>query len=295
MAIAHEFEYLKPNTIDQAIDLLDKHKEKAKILAGGTDLVVLIKEGYLTPDFLIDSKSIPELNKLTFSNNELFVGANVTFSQLIENSDVKKHFKVLWEAAETVASIGVRNRATLTGNICSAVPSLDSAPALFCFDAEILVKNKQQERTIKIKDWFTGPKRTSLKSDELVLGIKLYLPKSNNQSTYKKLGRYSGEDLAQAGVGVVVMENNQYKISFCAVGPVPTRAYKIEQFLNGKELNSDNLKQTKELVNDEISPITDIRASKEYRTQMIKVMLERALLESKNLLDGKAVHSSPIL
>lgn len=295
MAISHDFEYEKPKSIDEVVDLLEKYKEKAKILAGGTDLVVLIRENHLHPEILIDVKGITELDKFEFKNNELFVGANITFSQLIANKDVKEKFRVLWEGAETVASIGVRNRATLTGNICSAVPSLDSAPSLFIYDAQILVKSKSGERTIDIKDWFTAPKKTSLNPDELVVGVKFYLPKEKTASTYKKLGRYSGEDLAQAGVGVLISENKTYKISFCAVGPVPVRATKIENILNGKELSEALINQAKELVKEEISPITDIRATKEYRTEMVKVMLERALSEAKSRLEGKEVHTSPIL
>ncbi len=295
MPISHEFEYHKAKSIDEAVKLLSENPENSKIIAGGTDLTVHIKEDVIAPDVLIDIKAIPEFKEISFSNNVLSIGANVTFSEIEDNEIIENNFRVLWEAASTVASVGVRNRATLTGNICSAVPSLDSAPALFLYDAEVYVKNSDNERVISINDWFTGPKRTSLKKDEIVTKITLKLPEEKTASCYKKLGRYKGEDLAQVGMGVLISENKEYKIAVCAVGPVPKRAIKTEAFLKGKEINDANIKEAQEILATEISPITDIRASKEYRTHIAKVMLEKGLKESSDLLSGKEVKSEPIL
>ncbi|NPA45492.1 MAG: xanthine dehydrogenase family protein subunit M [Chlorobi bacterium] len=295
MPISHEFEYHKAKSIDEAVKLLSENPENSKIIAGGTDLTVHIKEDVIAPDVLIDIKAIPEFKEISFSNNVLSIGANVTFSEIEDNKIIENNFRVLWEAASTVASVGVRNRATLTGNICSAVPSLDSAPALFLYDAEVYVKNSDNERVISINDWFTGPKRTSLKKDEIVTKITLKFPKEKTASCYKKLGRYKGEDLAQVGMGVLVSENKEYKVAVCAVGPVPKRATKTEEFLKGKEINDANIKEAQEILATEISPITDIRASKEYRTHIAKVMLEKGLKESSDLLSGKEVKSEPIL
>lgn len=287
MPISHEFDYKKLATIDEAVEILAQYGDKAKVLAGGTDLVVMIKEDIIAPEMVIDIKGIKELKEILFSNDELKIGAGVTFFEIEESDIIKQNFRILCEAAGTVASVGVRNAATLVGNICTAVPSLDSAPALMVYDAVVHVKSKSGERTIAIEDWFTGPKRTALKPDEMVVAVSMKKPKEKSASCYKKLGRYKGEDLAQAGVGVLVSENKQYKISFCAVGPVPTRAHKIETFLNGKELTAEIIAKAQDLVEQEISPITDIRSSKEYRIQMVKVMLERALNDALAMLAGK--------
>ncbi|MCF6364979.1 MAG: xanthine dehydrogenase family protein subunit M [Bacteroidales bacterium] len=295
MPISHEFEYFKPKNIEEAVKLLGKNPENTKIIAGGTDLTVHIKEDVIAPDILIDIKAIPEFKDISFKNNILSLGANVTFSEIEENELIKNNFRVLWEAASTVASIGVRNRATLAGNICSAVPSLDSAPALFLYDAEIYVKSAENKRIIPIEDWFTEPKKPSLRNDEILTKIVLKFPETKSASCYKKLGRYKGEDLAQVGMGVLALENKQYKIAVCAVGPVPKTAKKTEAFLNGKELTEENIKQAQDILTTEISPITDIRATKEYRTHIAKVMLERGLKESVALLEGQKVKSDPIL
>jgi len=295
MAISHEFEYIKPKTIEETLEFLDKYKEKAKILAGGTDLAVWIKEDMIKPEVVIDIKGIESLKSIVFDNNILTIGALTTFSSLIRNKEIKKYFEVFWEAATTVASVGIRNRATVAGNICSAVPSLDSGPALMVYDAFVTVKCKSGQRDILITDWFIGPKKTSLKPNELLISISLVLPNGKSGSCYKKLGRYKGEDLAQSGIGVLVLENKKYRISYCAVGPVPIRAKKIEAFLDGKDLSENTIKEAQKLVEQEISPISDIRSSKEYRMQISKVMLERALKIAESRQKGELVHSEPIL
>ncbi len=295
MAVTHDFEYIKPATLDEAVDLLDKYKGRAKILSGGTDLAVQIKEDVVAPDLLIDIKGLKELKKIEFSGEELKLGTNTTFTDIERSEIIKEKFMVLWEAAGTVASVGIRNRATVVGNICSAVPSLDSAPALMLYNAVVHVKSVSEERNIPIADFFVSVKKTSLQKDEIVTGITLTLPKGNSGSCYLKLGRYKGEDLAQAGIGVLALENNEYRISYCAVAPKPLRASKIEEFLRGKELSTEVIEAAKKIVEQEISPITDIRSSKEYRMHMSKVMLERALNIASKRQKGEIVHSEAIL
>jgi carbon-monoxide dehydrogenase medium subunit len=289
MAISHEFNYEKPDSLGAALALLAQYGTKAKILAGATDLAVQLKEGMVTPECLIDIKGLSELNTLVIRDGHLVMGANVTFQELVESGLVQRELLMLSESALTVASIGVRNRATIAGNICSAVPSLDSAPVLLVYDALIVVKSETGEREIKITDWFKAPRKTALGENELVYVIKIPIPKKKHRGVYVKLGRYRGEDLAQAGVGVLVTEPNEYKVAFNAVGPTPVRSAKLEALLRGKKLDDALLKQVRAEVPGEISPITDIRASKEYRIHMCQVMLERSLRAASDLLAGKPV------
>ena len=285
--ISHEFEYYKPKDFSELTELLLQYKTKAKILSGGTDLVVRIKDGFEFPEIVVDIKSIPELKELKFDGKNLFIGATVTFNELIESDIVKENFPLLWEAAKNVASTGIRNRATLAGNICSAVPSLDSGPALLVYEAEVILKSKDGERKVNINEFFLGPRKTVLKEDEFVYGVNVPLPQKKNGGSYVKLGRYNGEDLAQVGIGILILEGNEYRIAHCAVGPVAARAKKIEQLLNGKSLSDSLIEEAKELIEQEISPITDIRATKEYRIHMAKVMLERGLKAAVNRMNGK--------
>jgi carbon-monoxide dehydrogenase medium subunit len=240
-----------------------------------------------TPEAVIDLKGIPELWRLDVKGGALSIGARVTFTELIESGLVKERFPVLWEASRTVASCGVRNRATLAGNICSAVPSLDGAPALLVHEARVRTRGPAAEREIPISEWFTGPKRTALRPDELVTAVELPLPEKKSAGCYVKLGRYRGEDLAQVGLAVLAEEGNIWKLAFCAVGPVAKRAGKIEALLNGKKLSAALIAKAKALVAQSISPITDIRASQEYRLHMAQVMLERGLKAAAARLSGK--------
>ena len=284
MAILSEFEYIKPQEIAETLALLSKYKEKAKILAGGTDIIVHLKEGLVKPECIIDIKGLTELKKIEISRDNVFLGAGVTFTEIMESLDLKEKLPILFEASETVASIGIRNRATVVGNICSAVPSLDSAPALLVYDANVIVQSERGKKTISIHDWFLAPKKTVLEADELVLGIEF--PISNHAGVYEKLGRYRGEDLAQAGISIWVNEDLQYRFAYCAVGPIPRRMRKLENFLNSKEISEKLLLEATELVPTEISPITDIRSSAEYRIHMMKVMFSRGLENSVAKLKG---------
>ncbi len=285
--MAHDFDYLKPSSLDEALDALAQYSERALVLAGGTDVVLQIKEGAVSPDFVVDIKGLKELCSVTFDKHGLHVGALVSFSQLIRTDVIQEHFPLLADAAGTVGSIGIRNRATLCGNICSAVPSLDSGPSLLVYEAVARLKSSAGERDVPLSNWFVGPKQSTRKPNELLVGITIPLPEKKSAGCYVKLGRYAGEDLAQAGVGVLALEGHEYRIAFCAVGPVPKRAYNIETLLSGKELSDTVLNEAKALVPETISPITDIRSSKEYRTLMVKVMLERGLKTAVHRLSGK--------
>ncbi|MDA3813340.1 MAG: xanthine dehydrogenase family protein subunit M [Candidatus Cloacimonetes bacterium] len=284
MAIINDFEFHKPNDINQTLLLLSKLNGKAKILAGGTDLIVHLKEELVKTENVIDIKGISELSKIKIAEDNIFIGAGVTFTEIIESQQIKEKLPILWQASEKVASVGIRNRATVVGNICSAVPSLDSAPALLVYDAEVLVQSKTGKRTISIHDWFVGPKKTILNHDELVLGIKI--PIFKHAGVYEKLGRYKGEDLAQAGIGVLADANRNYRFAYCAVGPIPKRMKKLEDFLQGKEISDKLLEEAAELIPNEISPISDIRSSAEYRTHMMKIMFKRGLQKSVAILKG---------
>ncbi|MCX5790242.1 MAG: xanthine dehydrogenase family protein subunit M [Elusimicrobia bacterium] len=286
MPITCEFEYHKPKTLPEALKLLTD--KGSCVLAGGTDLLVWMKEGLRAPKTVVDIKGIAGMGGFTLSASALRIGACVTFSELIESDVVRKKLPMLWECSRTVASVGVRNRATLAGNICSAVPSLDSAPALLVYDAVVEVRGPKATRKVPVAEWFTGVKRTALKPGELVTAVIIPLTKKKAGSCYVKLGRYRGEDLAQVGVAVLALADNEYRVAFCAVGPVPTRAKKIEALLSGKELDDALIAQAKELVPQEISPITDIRSSKEYRLHMARVMLARGLKAACARLAGDA-------
>ncbi len=295
MAVAHEFKYYRPTRLKEALDLLSSLHDEARLLAGGTDLAVYIKEGLVQPRHVLDIKHIRELEKIKVQADGLFIGANATFSDILDNASIKKSYLLLWEAARSVASVGIRNRATLVGNICSAVPSLDSAPTLLCYEAVVQLMSSKGERTVPISKWFLAPRKTAARPDEIVLGVSLNKPAEKHAGCYLKLGRYEGEDLAQAGLGVLMNDKQEVKLAWCAVGPVPTRSLQIEKLLRGKALTPALIRKSKALVPSEISPITDIRSSQAYRIHMCQIMLERGLQACADRLSGKKVDTLKIL
>ncbi len=284
--ILHEFNYFKPETVEEALTLLSNYENPA-ILAGGTDLVVNLKEEVETPKVVIDIKGLQELEKIEFKNNNLFIGALVTFSELVESELINEKFPLIMESSKTVGSVGIRNRATFVGNICSAVPSMDGGPPLCVYDAEVIVRSLNGERKIPISDWFQAPRETAINRGEFVTHISIPYPGKKHSGCFVKLGRYSGEDLAQASVAVIAFSDNNYRVAFGAVAPVPVRARRIEDLLNGKVLNDSLVEKAINIIPEEISPITDIRASKEYRMHMCKVMFERGIRAAVNRLKGE--------
>lgn len=286
MPIAHEFEYARPETIQEAIAILNEHGTGAQVLAGGTDVVAGLRDGLTTPGILVDIKGIAGLSGIEREGGILRIGALATFTDLIESEFTQTRVPLLHEMAMTVASVGVRNRATITGNICSAVPSCDSGPVLLVLDASIHVTGPNGERTIPIAEWFTGPKMTALGSAEIVTSVSLPIPQEEHGAAYVKLGRYRGEDLAQASVAVLAPPDNEYRVAFGAVAPTPVRAPKIEELLKGKILGDALIDDAKKLVPDETAPIADIRASREYREHMLPIMFERGLKAAVARLEG---------
>ncbi len=286
MPIAHEFEYARPETIQEAVAILGKHGSGAQVLAGGTDVVAGLRDGLTSPGILVDIKGIHELSGIEQEGGVLRTGALATFTDLIESELTQKHVPLLCEMAMTVASVGVRNRATITGNICSAVPSCDGGPVLLVLDASVHVTGPAGERVIPVAEWFTGPKATSLGSAEIVTSVSFPIPQERHGAAYVKLGRYRGEDLAQASVAVLALPGSEYRVAFGAVAPTPVRAPRIEELLKGKVFGEALIDDAKKLVPDETAPIADIRASREYREHMLPIMFERGLKAAVARLEG---------
>jgi len=280
------FDYLKPVSLKEACVLRAEHAGVSQLLLGGTDLIVEMDQGLLSPDFLIDLREIGDLRGIRVEKDDIVIGAAVTFTELIKSKTITDQCQALIEASKLVASVGVRNVATLAGNICHAVPSAEGAAPLLVRDAELTAVSTKGERRISIHDFFTGPRKTALKAEEIVTAI--HIPRNSLKSgeNYQKLGRYRGEDLAQVGVAVAVDEKYRYKIAYAAVGPVPLRITKAEEILQGGPPGEKSLPAAVEAVKKAVSPITDIRASKEYRLYMCGIMLEKAVNTAVQRMKG---------
>ena len=283
--IAKEFEYQRPATLTEATRILAEHPGSVLVLAGGTDLVAWLRDDAIAPDLIVDIKEIPDLRDIRLAGDLLHIGSLVTFTELIESGVIAEHAPLLAEMAETVASPGIRNRATMVGNICSAVPSCDAGPVLLAYDTTVHLTGPRGNRSVDMNDWFIGLRKTAKTEDEIVTHLTIDVRKHGG--IYVKLMRYAGEDLAQAAVGIVVHPELDYRVAFGAVAPTPFRCAQIEDTLRGQELSEDLIADVVAMVPDEIRPITDMRATAEYRTHISKVMLGRGLAAAAERLAGK--------
>lgn len=285
MTLTRSFTYVKPGSLPEALALLAEHGRGAAVLAGGTDLVSWMRDDLVSPEVVVDVKGIPGLAGIALVNGTLRLGALATFSDLLASPVVAAAVPVLAEMAGVVASVGIRNRATVVGNLCSAVPSNDAGPVLLTADASLQVSGPNGERTVPLAQWFLGPRRTALGDGELVTAVTIPLAGPHG-GCYLKLGRYRGEDLAQASVAVLALPDRRYRIAFGAVAPAAFRATAIEACLEGRALDEAALAEAAGLVAGQVSPITDLRASAEYRAHMCRVMMLRALRAAAGRLGG---------
>lgn len=280
------FEYLRPKTIEDLANLLVKHKGEAKILVGGTDLLVQMRDKMVKPKYIIDVKGLKELRELSYDEERgLTIGATVTLTEILQSEPLREHFGVLWSAANSLADPIIRNRGTLAGNICNASPAADTAPALLVLDATVEVSGEKGERTIQINDFFTGVKQTSLKPGEFVKAVRIPNPKKA-KGIYLKWGRTHGEDLAVVGVAALasVSKKKIVRVALSSVFKTPLRIFEVEKIFEEEGHVNEQIDNAVKKVLEKIAPITDVRASKEYREHMAEVLTRRAL--TKLLSEG---------
>lgn len=270
----NHFTYFKPQTESELLEKVKSYGDDTKILAGGTDLLIYMKQGITAPKVLIDVKGISEYSKIvTASDGSISIGASVTCNEVIENECINKHFPVLVEAAKTLGSYQLRNRATVIGNICNASPAADMAGPLLVLGALVIIGNDSGGREILLKDFFIGFKKNILKVDEFVKAIKVPAYFRDAKSGYLKSSRIKGHDLGICNVAMCRVNGTlKVAVGSCAVTPV---------LLPDFESDRDGTKFVIEAAMNNINPISDIRSSKEYRKHMVKVFIKR-LLEKGN-------------
>jgi len=272
------FEYFRPETLKEAIELLTKYGEGAHILNGGTDLVCRMRENHLAPKVVVDIKGIKELYNINYDEKEgLSVGACVPLSVMAHNKDVVENYTIIADSAEVVGSGQIRNLATMVGNNCNASPLADTSTPLLALDAVFEVYGPEGSREISIHDFFIWVRETSLKQGEIVTAIKVPAYE-NMKGVFHKASRRKDVDLSTV-CGTVVKIGDEIRIALGSVAPTPVRARKAEGFAKGKELTDEVIKEIARLAASEVNPIDDVRGTKEYRLHMVEVLVRRGLEE----------------
>jgi len=271
--MVHEFRYQAPSTLETLLDVLHERGHEAKIIAGGADMLPNIRSGILKPKLLIDPKRIPGMDGISTNGRQgLSIGPAVTINALMENRFVQRNYRLLAACARTLASHQIRNRATVAGNVVNASPCSDMAPALLCLGARALVASVRGTREIPFGEFFTGVKRTSLAEDEFLLGVTVPPNFRNAQGGYLKLKRINGHDLGLVGVAMM-KKDGILRFAVSSAAPVPVFAGEYEASAKTDEIVSGIL--------DTVSPIDDIRCTKEYRLFMIGEFARRLISEAK--------------
>ena len=282
--ILPEFDYIRPTTAEQAVHFLQTHALQARPLLGGTDCLVAIRDRKITPKYLVDLKGLPGLNDLSFDEKEgLLVGAAVNLNRLIAHPAVQAHYPLITDAAREVGSYQLRTRATLAGNICNASPCGDTIAPCLAYQGIVTIQSAQGIRTEALFDFFLGPGKTRLEDGEIVTSIRLPLPPPSAMGKYCSIGRNKLGDLAIAAVTVLAYPQPsnpsgfQFLIVLSAVAPTVIFALEAQQVLSENSVNDERLEQAASLASQTCKPIDDIRASADYRREMVHILTLRAL------------------
>ena len=282
-----QFDYHAPTSLSDALHHLAEYGEKAKLFAGGTDLFIAMKKRETVPDHLINLKNIKKLKEISYDEREgLKIGALVTLGDLHRSDIIREKFCILWDAVSVMASPQVRNVATIGGNLCNARPSADTAPPLIALGATVTLNTSNGERTVLLENFFRGPGESVLELQEILTEVLIPNPPENSQGAYLKLMRRHAMDLALASVACYLRLDSdgnrceEARIVLGAVAPTPMRAPGAEQILINKEIDETVAGEAGRVASHEARPISDIRASGEYRGDMVQVLTKRAVIEA---------------
>ena len=280
----YEPQYFAPKSIGEATSLLAEYGEKAKVIAGSTDLVAQMKERKVLPDYIINIGGITDLNYIKEEADGLRVGALTAIDSIEKSSVVRSKFSILADAAGLLGTPVIRRQATIGGNLCNAAPSADTAPALIVLGARAKIVGAGEEKVVAIEDFFSGPGQTILKQGQILAEIQIPDLPPHSGASYEKHCRRMGADLAVVGVAASVMMEGDIlkdvKIALGAVAPTPIRAKKAEEILRGNKLDDKLLEEAGKTASGESSPIDDTRGSADYRRKLVTVLTKRAVKQA---------------
>ena len=276
--------YFRPTTVQEALDLMKEYGTDCKVIAGGTDVVIRLRARTLRVQAIIDISAIPELKGITLSKDKAVIGAAHDLRSLsLDPALLESEWEIVAECAGHVSSTQIRNLATLGGNNVNASPSADTTPALLISDAVVNVVGPNGARDIPIDEFFVGPGKTVLEQGELITSFTL--PKQEGAAAYHKHAIRGDTDISIVGVGVrIALDENgvvtMARVALGGVAPRSNRVKNVEELLVGTKLTDEDIEKAAELARDSITPITDQRATAEYRKEMVYVNVKNMIREA---------------
>jgi carbon-monoxide dehydrogenase medium subunit len=272
------FALLNADSIEHAVSSLTEYHGDARILAGGTDLLVKIRNGDVLPRCVVNLGRLTELRRIEeLSGGEVRIGALATLSQIAVHPLIRERYPALAEAAQTVGSVQIQNLGTLIGNLCNASPAADAVPPLLIYEVLLNIVGPKGRRRVPVEDFFVGPGVSILELGEIVESVDLPVLDSQTRSCYLKLGRTRGVDLAIVGAAVQVGIRGDARLAVASVAPTPRRLRTAERELSAELAHGKRGERAAQAIRDEIDPISDLRASAEYRSEMTVVLARRGI------------------
>jgi len=281
-----KFKYLKPKTIEEALCYLDENVDEKKVIAGGTDLMVKLRRNTIDPDLIIDISEIEDLKGIFRKDGFIVVGAATTLTEIAESPLLKEYCPILPQAAASVGAVQIRNRGTIGGNIANASPSADTVPALVALGAEATLMSRGQERKVSLEEMYLGPGKTLIKPNELLTSLSFPEPEGSWGGVFFKLGKRKAQAISIVNGAVQIRVDDtrsrfkDARIALGAVAPTVLRIREAEESLMDREISCENIKKAAEIVRSKISPITDVRATAEYRREVSGNLFMQAVCDS---------------
>ena len=278
-----KFDFYEPLNMEEACQVMSGLGSRAKLLAGGTDLIVNMKRGTLSPGHVVSLSRINDLKGVTFTKGRIRIGACVTAAELCESEEIKTLFRALQQGASDLGSPLIRNLATIAGNLVSARPAADLPPPLMAYDAKVVLMKESGEREIPLEDFFTGPGETVIEPDEIVKEIIVEKPRDYSGAGYIKLGVRKALEISLVNVAAFVSLDDpdgaiqSARVVLGAVAPTPMRAHSAEKVLLGEKPGEALFVRAGEAAAEDSKPIDDFRAGAEYRRAMVQVLTRRTL------------------
>jgi len=272
-----EFKYFVPRTLREALRLIDRNGPNARVIAGGTDLLVQMKLEVISPDCLINIMKIPELNFIKMEKGSLRIGATAKWSEILEFCSRDRKHAALYEAVRSLGKVQVRHMGTIGGNLCSASPAADSAPALLVYNGRVKLVRARGERILPLDKYFKGVNETVKTAQELMTEIRIPSLRNGLGSAFKKLTRV-GTDISKISCAVAIVRKGRVcvscRVAMGAVAPVPMRMRGAEELMDGEKVEASLVEEMGHRISAEIQPITDIRSTAEYRRQVAVVLFK---------------------
>jgi carbon-monoxide dehydrogenase medium subunit len=279
-----KFDYEEPATLTETFKLLEQHGDDARVIAGGTSLIIWMRQRLLMPKVVISLARIPNFDAITYNETDgLRIGAGARHRDIELSPTVKQHYPLLHETFKKVAQPRIRNMGTVGGNLAGGDPLTDPGASLIALDAEVILTSKQGQRTLALEDFFVDYYQTALNPGELLTEIRVP-PLSRPAWSHIKFTPRSIEDFATVGVAITLRTNNgrceDVRLGLNSVAPIIIRAKQAEKNLLGKQINEAALREMGEIASSEVDPMDDNRGSAEYKRELVKVLVRRAAEEA---------------